>query len=756
MLAAALKQIVQQLEPGQKLNIVGSALANAAKNQLADSLSKEKLGTFPGVKLKYHSVASLLNSVKSKLVQNKFTGKGKSKILDYRKQPTILIVDEMSMLSKDDYDRIKQDSDNNVLVIYAGDHGQLPPISKPFDLRQEIGKDNILNLSESVRQVSGSPILDYLDPIWENATEKSTKDYVAVPNVLTPLGGIASINQKESLNNITELYEKAIKDKNVNYVQYLTYENKNIKNFNDEIRKKIFGDNVSDYYNKGEFIIFNDNFTIYKDDKEEIIDNGTRAIIEKVGKDFEDIVLTDLRGKQLTLKGKEYLISYKLNNEMVETTVKLLDISSQYEFEKLLGAIEYLNGSFPVTEREEKKFGKYLDYDFGQTRIKLRNKYEDVNTAAEEKTKKFRNDTLNKFATQISVFADVNPGYATTIHKSQGMTTDVAIYDYIETNKTLEKIASYTTKPEDKKEKQLLIHKANYTASSRAKHLMLIIDGNNSSINNEGSFVEIVDRIKNKTQKKVELNVSDKKSSTTSTTESKVDVKRTIQKTVFSPLYITKTGSKKENGKYKLKDSKGTIVELFSFFSGISYDRFKKQYTVGSVKYTEEGLAKALGYKKLTNELKKKISNKDKSLNVYLLKKYTPPKKSTTPPPSTSKPPKDEKPKEFKVDMTKQFEIAGSNYIPVYEKGGYIYTIAINNNNKFVPISLEDLGRGSNVKTTNISIEKNVNDTRVPRIKSGNFIYIVQVLSNNVTVYSNDVRQRVTYDKLNKEYFKCQ
>ena len=758
MLAAALKQIVQQLEPGQKLNIVGSALANAAKNQLADSLSKEKLGTFPGVKLKYHSVASLLNSVKSKLVQNKFTGKGKSKILDYRKQPTILIVDEMSMLSKDDYDRIKQDSDNNVLVIYAGDHGQLPPISKPFDLRQEIGKDNILNLSESVRQVSGSPILDYLDPIWENATEKSTKNYVAVPNVLTPLGGIASINQKESLNNITELYEKAIKDKNVNYVQYLTYENKNIKNFNDEIRKKIFGDNVSDYYNKGEFIIFNDNFTIYKNDKEEIIDNGTRAIIEKVGKDFEDIVLTDLKGKQLTLKGKEYLISYKLNNEMVETTVKLLDISSQYEFEKLLGAIEYLNGSFPVTEREEKKFGKYLDYDFGQTRIKLRNKYEDVNTAAEEKTKKFRNDTLNKFATQISVFADVNPGYATTIHKSQGMTTDVAIYDYIETNKTLEKIASYTTKPEDKKEKQLLIHKANYTASSRAKHLMLIIDGNNSSINNEGSFVEIVDRIKDGTQKKVELNVSDKKSSTTSTTESKVDVKRTIQKTVFSPLYITKTGSKKENGKYKLKDSKGTIVELSSFFSGISYDRFKKQYTVGSVKYTEEGLAKALGYKKLTNELKKKISNKDKSLNVYLLKKYTPPKKSTTttPPPSTSKPPKDEKPKEFKIDMTKQFEIAGSNYIPVYEKGGYIYTIAINYNNKFVPISLEDLGRGSNVKTTNISIEKNEKDTKVPRIKSENFIYVVEVLRNEVTVYSNNVRQRVTYDKLNKEYFTCQ
>jgi hypothetical protein len=164
MLAAALKEIVKTLPGGTKLNIVGSALANAAKNQLADSLSKAKLDTFPGITLKYHSVASLLNSVKSKLVQTN-TGKGKSKIIDYKKQSTILIVDEMSMLSEDDYKKIEDDADNNVLIIYAGDHGQLPSPTKSFSLKDKIGKDNILNLTTSQRQVSGSPILDYLDPI---------------------------------------------------------------------------------------------------------------------------------------------------------------------------------------------------------------------------------------------------------------------------------------------------------------------------------------------------------------------------------------------------------------------------------------------------------------------------------------------------------------------------------------------------------------------------------------------------------------
>ena len=756
MLAAALKEIVKNLQPGQSLNIVGSALANAAKNQLADSLSKAKLGTFPKVTLKYHSVASLLNSVKSKLVQTN-TGKGKSKIIDYRKQPTILIVDEMSMLSADDYKKIEDDTDKNVLVIYAGDHGQLPPISKPFSLIDKIGKDNILHLTAPQRQKKDSPILDYLNPIWENATEQpKPSKYIGVPNVLTSGGGIASINQEESLDNIVGLYKQAIDTRNINYVQFLTYENKNIKTFNEDIRKKIFGDDIKSYV-KNEFVIFNDSFTVIIKGKEETIDNGTRAIIEEVIENSEfKVELKDLRGKELNLTGRKYRISYKLNNETVETTVKLLDVADQYEYEKLIGAIEYLNGTFSVTSTQERKFGNYLQYDFGQTRVKEGNVYKDRNNNVEQKIKSIRIDNLVKFVAQISEFGDANPGYATTVHKSQGMTTDVAIYDYIETNKTLENFVKYETKPEVKKEKQLLIHKTNYTASSRAKHLMLIIDGNNSSINNEGSFVEIVDRIKDGTQEKVELTVSDKKSSTTSTKESEVEVKRTIQKTVFSPLYITKTGSKKENGKYKLKDSKGTIVELSSFSSGISYDKFKKQYTVGSIKYTEEGLAKALGYKKLTNELKEKISKKDESLNVYLLKKYTPPKKSTTttPPPSTRKP-KDEKPEEVVIDMTKQFEIGGNNYIPLYERSGYLFSINLKDNNNVVPIDLKNLTKKFNVNTTKISVEKSDKDVNITRIKSEGIIYVV-IDDRAAGVFTNTLKTAITYNTLNDTYFnKC-
>jgi hypothetical protein len=330
------------------------------------------------------------------------------------------------------------------------------------------------------------------------------------------------------------------------------------------------------------------------------------------------------------------------------------------------------------------------------------------------------------------------------------MTTDVAIYDYTTTNNTLEYILSKKTTPQDKKDAELLIHKANYTASSRAKHLMLLIDGNNSSINNEGSFVDIVDRIKSGTQEKVELTISDKKSSTTSTKESKAVVKNLL-KEKFSPLYITRTGSKRTNGIYKLKD--GSFVKLIN--SSITYDKGK--FIVGKKSYTLIDLTKALGYNKIIpDNLRTALYANDKNLNVYLLYKETAPKESTTttPPPSTRKP-KDEKPKEVVIDMTKQFEIGGNKYIPLYENSGYLFSIMINEGlkivNRAVPIELKYLTKKYNVNTTNILVERSKEDIAIPRIKSGGNIYIVQ--GDKVSVYP---KLSNLYNNVNETYFnKC-
>ena len=737
MLASALEHIVNNLQPGQKLNIVGSALANSAKNQLAESLSAKKLKV-ENVEINYHSVASLLNSVKTSFGRQQSAKD--SKIVRYRKERTILIVDEMSMLSEKDFERIETDADSNVLVIYAGDHGQLPPISKPFELKSKIKPENILHLTTPQRQKKGSPILDYLDPIWEHATEQpKPADYIAIPNVLTSSGGIATINLNDSIDNIAKLYKKAVAEKNVNYVQYISYANNDVDNFNAKIREKIFGEKVEDFV-ENDFVMFYDGYEVTdineKTGEPLIIDNGTRGVIVKVKEDYT-LNLTDLNNKSISFKGKTYTVRYKYNNINMESDINILNLSEKIRYDKFKAAMIRLDKTniSPLKAEDYKNYDNdYLKYNFG--RFDSQDKV--------EKTKYF------ELADKLSRIADLKHGYAITVHKSQGMTTDVAIYNRDKTNDVLDFINKNKTSVKDKKDGLLLRDKTHYTASSRAKHLMLIVEGKGSDINEQGSFVDIVDRIKNETQERVELTVSDKKSSTTSTKESEVEVKRTIQKTVFSPLYITKTGSKKENGKYKLKDSKGTIVELSSFLSGISYDRFKKQYTVGSIKYTEEGLAKALGYKKLTNELKQKIYKKDKSLNVYLLKKYTPPKKSTKPP-TTSKPPKDEKPKEVKIDMTKQFEMYGNKFIPYSEGVDLIYAINTKDNSN-VSIRKSDY----KPKKTDISIEINEpDDFGTIRIKSNDIIYVIQD-DGKVTVYTNTLNHRLKYNKLNKDYFTCQ
>ena len=301
MLASALEHIVNNLKPGEHLNIVGSALANAAKNQLAESLSAKKLKV-ENVEINYHSVASLLNSVKTEFGTQQ-TGKS-SKIMKYRKDRTILIVDEMSMLSEKDFNRIENDADNKVLVIYAGDHGQLPPISTPFDLKSKIKPENILHLTTPQRQKKGSPILNYLDPIWEHGTEQSKPaDYIPIPNLLSPSGGIATINLDDSIDNIAKLYKKAVAEKNVNYVQYITYANKDVDDFNAKIREKIFGENVEDFV-ENDFVTFYNGYEVTDINEETgeplVIDNGTRGVIVKVKEDYT-LNLTDLNNKSISL-----------------------------------------------------------------------------------------------------------------------------------------------------------------------------------------------------------------------------------------------------------------------------------------------------------------------------------------------------------------------------------------------------------------------------------------------------------------------
>ena len=109
----------------------------------------------------------------------------------------------------------------------------------------------------------------------------------------------------------------------------------------------------------------------------------------------------------------------------------------------------------------------------------------------------------------------------------------------------------------------------------------------------------------------------------------------------------------------------------------------------------------------------------------------------------------EEKPKEFKVDMTKQFEMYGDKFIPLLQEGNILRVINLSNNTQQYIENINNYK--SKMKTIDISIERSKIDTRIPRIKSGDFIYIVQ---DNITVYKKLTK---LYSDVNNRYFnKCQ
>jgi hypothetical protein len=102
--------------------------------------------------------------------------------------------------------------------------------------------------------------------------------------------------------------------------------------------------------------------------------------------------------------------------------------------------------------------------------------------------------------------------------------------------------------------------------------------------------------------------------------------------------------------------------------------------------------------------------------------------------------------------MTKQFEMYGEKFIP-YKKENDIIT-AINTTNNDI-VFIQNISQYK-PKSINVSVEVNKPDKfGTIRLKSNDIIYIIND-EGQIEVHINTLNRRVTYNKLNKEYFTCQ
>ena len=315
---------------------------------------------------------------------------------------SILFVDEASMLNEQNIEclmnaAILKDSK----VIFLGDPGQLPPI-RTRDL-VKYGTDSLspvfktqkdeysAGLTERVRQGEGSPILDYADTFWNYSTTEGQTDRRVndedMSRVENTQGSIEFINEQQ-VDKIVPLFKQAVETNNPSLVKIVAYHNKAVKQWNQIIRRNVYGDKYSPNPLPGDILMMTDTYNdpasddakplLFNSEDISVISTGPIRTVHRV--QLMDATIKDPRGKIITVP---LIIPTKENMDEFNNNKRLLWNEAQ----------------------------KYKNTNRGKYKRAL--------------------DTYWSYGTE---WAHVEYGYAITSHKSQGSTYDVSIVDSADIN----------------------------------------------------------------------------------------------------------------------------------------------------------------------------------------------------------------------------------------------------------------------------------------------------------------------------------
>lgn len=318
------------------------------------------------------------------------------------KRDSILFVDEASMLNEQNIKHLMNAAiRTNSKVIFLGDPGQLPPI-RTGDL-VKYGTDSLspvfktqkdeysAGLTERVRQGEGSPILDYADTFWNYSTTEGQTDRRVndedMSRVENAQGSIEFINEQQA-NKIVPLFKQAVETNNPSLVKIVAYHNKTVKQWNQIIRRKVYGDEYSPNPLPGDILMMTDTYNdptsddarplLFNSEDISVISTGPIRTVNSV--QLMDTTIKDPRGKIITVP---LIIPTKENMDTFNNNKRLLWNEAQ----------------------------KYKNTDRG--------KYKRV---------------LDMYWSYGTEWAHVEYGYAITSHKSQGSTYDVSIVDSADIN----------------------------------------------------------------------------------------------------------------------------------------------------------------------------------------------------------------------------------------------------------------------------------------------------------------------------------
>jgi exodeoxyribonuclease-5 len=332
----------------------------------------------------------------------------------------LLIIDEVSMLNDDLFHEILKYRDK-LKIICMGDPAQIPPVGKPdcIPFRDELADPygiKTLQLKKIMRQKEGNAIIDSSVLIREDLwSERNPVKPVTSLNSLGEGVEFLNLNDGETRKGFGDILAKYFRSEEFKedseYCKIIAWRNKTVSSMNNIVRRIIFGEYecrtkilVGEKLIANSPVIIQGNLILFNTNDEFSVESTKIKEMNMVLKTFSPVI-------EVKLKFYDAVVSYLNDEDEIEkTSIEILHEDSEAEFSKIANLLK-----LKAIEKKGRD-RSWLDYyDF------LRN------------------------------FADVNFGYCTTAHKSQGSTYNTTFvieddifenYNIVERNRIL--YTSYT------------------------------------------------------------------------------------------------------------------------------------------------------------------------------------------------------------------------------------------------------------------------------------------------------------------------
>ncbi|ELS02848.1 Viral (Superfamily 1) RNA helicase [Xenococcus sp. PCC 7305] len=221
----------------EKLSFVAACPTNKAAKNLRNLADTEDL------ELEVKTVAQLLGQqpeLNEESGKEEFKSKGHVDLSGY----DIVIIDEFSMLNKENFREIATQAQSSLLtkVVFVGDHAQLPPINEhePIVASSEL-IDHNSTLTEVIRYDGD------LARVAETIRSDPRYSRIIYAFTTTRDQSILCTSPSEWRERAISLFESAEYQKNPDYVRYLAWRNRTVESLNKFVRARLWGEDVQPY-----------------------------------------------------------------------------------------------------------------------------------------------------------------------------------------------------------------------------------------------------------------------------------------------------------------------------------------------------------------------------------------------------------------------------------------------------------------------------------------------------------------------------